>query len=41
MSNEDYTAFTITLRPGIVFHDGTPLDADVPHQNIETRRAAY
>ena len=24
-SNEDFTAFTITLRPGIVFHDGTPV----------------
>ena len=27
-SNADFTAFTITLRPGIVFHDGTPLDAN-------------
>jgi ABC-type transport system substrate-binding protein len=34
-SNEDFTAFTITLRPGIVFHDGTPLDAAALHQNIE------
>ena len=25
-SNDDFTAFTITLRPNIVFHDGTPLD---------------
>ena len=34
-SNDDYTAFTITLRPGIVFHDGTPLDASALHLNIE------
>lgn len=25
--NADFTAFTITLRPNIVFHDGTPLDS--------------
>ena len=34
-SNEDFTVFTITLRPGIVFHDGTPLDGNVLHLNIE------
>ena len=34
-SNDDFTAFTITLRPGIVFHDGTPLDAAALHLNIE------
>src|SRR5580704_11703012 len=34
-SNEDFTAFTITLRPGILFHDGTPLDAAALHLNIE------
>jgi len=34
-SNEDFTSFTITLRPGIVFHDGTPLDASALHLNIE------
>ena len=34
-SNADYTAFTITLRPGIVFHDGTPLDANALHLNLE------
>lgn len=34
-SNSDFTSFTITLRPGIVFHDGTPLDANALHLNIE------
>ncbi len=34
-SNEDFTSFTVTLRPGIVFHDGTPLDANALHLNIE------
>ncbi len=34
-SNADFTAFTITLRPGIVFHDGTPLDASALYTNIE------
>ena len=33
-SNADYTAWTITLRPGIVFHDGTPLDANALHLNL-------
>jgi peptide/nickel transport system substrate-binding protein len=35
ISNADFTAFTINLRPGIVFHDGTPLDANALHLNIE------
>jgi peptide/nickel transport system substrate-binding protein len=34
-SNADFTSFTINLRPGIVFHDGTPLDANALHLNIE------
>ncbi len=34
-SNDDFTQFTITLRPGISFHDGTPLDANALHLNIE------
>jgi len=37
--NTDYTAWTITLRPGIVFHDGTPLDANALHLNL-TKQAA-
>jgi ABC-type transport system substrate-binding protein len=34
-SNADFTSFTITLRPGIVFHDGTPLDANALYLNLE------
>ncbi len=34
-SNEDYTSFTVTLRPNILFHDGTPLDAAALLLNIE------
>jgi peptide/nickel transport system substrate-binding protein len=34
-SNPDFTVFTITLRPGIVFHDGTPLDAAALQINLQ------
>jgi ABC-type transport system substrate-binding protein len=34
-SNADFTSFTIMLRPGIVFHDGTPLDGNALYKNIE------
>jgi ABC-type transport system substrate-binding protein len=34
-SNADFTSFTINLRPGIVFHDGTPLDANALYLNLE------
>jgi peptide/nickel transport system substrate-binding protein len=36
-SNPDFTAFTITLRPNIVFHDGTPLDGQALYANIEAQ----
>jgi peptide/nickel transport system substrate-binding protein len=26
--NDDFTVWTLTLRPGVEFHDGTPLDAE-------------
>jgi peptide/nickel transport system substrate-binding protein len=33
--NEDNTALTMTLREGVVFHDGTPFDAEAVKANIE------
>jgi peptide/nickel transport system substrate-binding protein len=33
-ANADSTEFTITIRDGITFHDGTPLDADAVMDNI-------
>ena len=32
--NEDHTVFTVKVREGISFHDGTPLDADAVMDNI-------
>ena len=37
--NDDYTQWTLTLRPGITFHDGTPLDAEAVVVNFEAQRA--
>jgi peptide/nickel transport system substrate-binding protein len=39
-SNADFTQFTITLKPGIVFHDGTPLDGSVLHLNLEKQASS-
>ncbi len=36
-SNADFTSFTITLKPGIVFHDGTPLNGEALYTNIEAQ----
>jgi peptide/nickel transport system substrate-binding protein len=33
--NADFTQWTIKLRPGIKFHDGTPLNADAVKQNMD------
>ena len=33
--NADYTEWTITLRPGITFHDGSPLDASTVKVNLD------
>ncbi|HTT85803.1 MAG TPA: ABC transporter substrate-binding protein [Acidimicrobiales bacterium] len=38
--NSDKTVWTITLRPGILFHDGSPLNADVLLANIEALRSS-
>jgi peptide/nickel transport system substrate-binding protein len=36
--NADFTQWTITLRPGITFHDGTPFDAAALKLNLDTYR---
>ena len=33
--NADYTKWTITMRPNIVFHNGTPLDANAVKVNLD------
>jgi peptide/nickel transport system substrate-binding protein len=39
-ANEDYTEWTITVREGIQFHDGTPLDGEAVKFNIDACRAS-
>ncbi len=39
--NDDYTEFTITLREGVKFHDGSELDATVVKNNLDAYRGAY
>ena len=39
--NEDSTVWTITLRDGVTFHDGTPLTAEVVKNNLDAYRGAY
>lgn len=34
-SNDDFTEWTLTLRPGLVFHDGTPADAAALKRHFE------
>jgi peptide/nickel transport system substrate-binding protein len=38
--NADYTEWTMKIRDGIKFHDGTPLDAAAVKFNIDTCRAS-
>ena len=40
-SNDDYTEWTITLRKGVTFHDGSPLTAQVVKNNLDASRAQY
>ena len=39
--NADFTEWTIVLRDGIAFHDGTALDATVVKNNLDAYRGAY
>ena len=36
--NAEFTEWKITLRDGITFHDGTPLNADALVQNFDAYR---
>jgi peptide/nickel transport system substrate-binding protein len=40
-SNPDFTEWTIALRPGITFHDGSPLTAEVVKHNLDAYRGQY
>lgn len=37
-TNEDATLWTVTLRPGITFHDGEPLNAEAVKRNMDAFR---
>jgi ABC-type transport system substrate-binding protein len=37
-SSPDFLQWTVKLRPGITFHDGTPLDSAAVVKNFETQR---
>ena len=38
--NEDFTVWTIGLREGVDFHDGTPLDAEAVAANLEAHQGS-
>jgi peptide/nickel transport system substrate-binding protein len=38
--NADHTAWTITVRPNVVFHDGTPCDGAALLTNFEAQKAS-
>jgi ABC-type transport system substrate-binding protein len=40
MPNADMTQWTVTLRPGVLFHDGSPLTADVVLQNFHALKTS-
>jgi peptide/nickel transport system substrate-binding protein len=39
--NDDYTVWTITLREGVKFHDGTEMNAEVVKNNLDAFRGVY
>ena len=40
-ASPDFTVWTITLRPNVKFHDGTPLDAAAVKLNLDAFRGAH
>jgi peptide/nickel transport system substrate-binding protein len=38
--NDDFTSWTIALRPDVTFHDGTPVDAAAVKLNLDSYRGA-
>jgi peptide/nickel transport system substrate-binding protein len=38
--NDDFTSWTVALRPGVRFHDGTPFDAEAVRVNFEAQLGA-
>jgi peptide/nickel transport system substrate-binding protein len=38
--NDDFTEWTITVRDGVTFHDGSPLTAEVVKNNLDAYRGA-
>ncbi len=38
--NSDYTVWTITMRPNVVFHNGAPCDAAAVAANFEAQQAS-
>ncbi len=39
--NADFTEWTLEVRPGITFHDGTPLDATAVADNLNRHRQSF
>ncbi|HMJ75578.1 MAG TPA: ABC transporter substrate-binding protein, partial [Iamia sp.] len=39
--DDAYQEWTITLRPDVTFHDGTPVDAEIVRDNLDAYRGAY
>ncbi|MBI9049717.1 MAG: hypothetical protein JEZ00_09880 [Anaerolineaceae bacterium] len=40
-SNEDMTEWTITIKEGITFHDGTPFTAQIAAENLQSAHENY
>ncbi|MFN0026204.1 MAG: ABC transporter substrate-binding protein [Acidimicrobiales bacterium] len=40
VESEDRLGWTLTLRPGVSFHDGTPLDAAAAKANLDRQKAS-